>query len=73
MTNYTQENSRIFGFSSIQNLLHYRKPLAQNLFDDRLAKNYDNAHNDIAIRQHTKYKKVKSRVQVADEYESSHG
>ena len=65
---YTLENSKIFGFSDIQNLLRCHKPLSQNLFDDRLSKNYDNVHNEPSIRQYTKYKKVESRVRVADGY-----
>ena len=65
---YTSENSKIFGFSDIQNLLLYRRPLSQNLFDDRLSKNYDNVHNETTIRQCTKYKTVKSKVQAAGEY-----
>jgi len=65
---YTSENSKIFGFSDIQNLLLYRRPLSQNLFDDRLSKNYDNVHNETTTRQSTKCKKAKSKVRVADGY-----
>ncbi|GGD75797.1 hypothetical protein GCM10011514_44660 [Emticicia aquatilis] len=70
---YTPKNSRIFDFSDTQNLLRYRRLLAQNLFGDTLAKNYDTAHNDTTIRQRTRYKRVKSRVQVAVGYVSSRG
>lgn len=63
---YTPKNSKFFGFLDTQNLLRYRKPLSQNLFDYMLSKNYDNVHNEITIRQSTKYKKVKSKVRVAD-------
>ena len=70
---YTPENSKIFVFLDTQNLLRYRRLLARNLFGDTLAKNGGNVCNDITIRQRTKYKKAKSKVQVADEYESSHG
>jgi len=47
---YTPKNSKFFGFLDTQNLLRYRKPLSQNLFDDRLSKNYDNMHNETTIR-----------------------
>ncbi len=67
------KNSKIFDFSDNQNLLRYRKLLARSLFVGTLAKNYDNVYNDITIRQRTKYKKVKSRVQVADECEFFRG
>ncbi len=65
---YNPKNSIIFAFSDTQNLLRYRRPLSQNLFDDRLSKNYDIVHNETTIRQGTKYKKVESRVLVADGY-----
>jgi len=65
---YNPKNSIIFAFSDTQNLLRYRRPLSQNLFDDRLSKNYDIVHNETSIRQGTKYKKVESRVRVADGY-----
>ena len=70
---YTPKNSKIFDFSDTQNLLRYRKLLAQSLFDGTLAKNDDNAHSDTTIRQDTKYKKAKSRVQAVVGYESSRG
>lgn len=61
---YIPENSKIFDFSDIQNLLHYRRLLARNLFVDMLSKNDDNERNGTTIRQRTKYKKAKSRVQA---------
>lgn len=70
---YTPENSKIFVFSDTQNLLRYRRLLARNLFVDTLAKNYDNVHNETTIRQSTKDKKAKSKVQAADEYEFFRG
>lgn len=70
---YIPKNSKIFDFSDNQNLLRYHKLLARSLFGGTLAKNYDNVYNDTTIRQRTKYKKVKSRVQVADECEFFRG
>lgn len=70
---YIPENSKTFGFSDTRNLLRYRRPLAQSLFDDTLAKNDDNVHNDITIRQRTKYKKAKLKAQAVVGCESSRG